>query len=473
MSPSVVRSVAAVLAVVLTTSCGTTFEDRRPDSSFPGVRRSPEPRVVFIPRVPRTDRGPGITDTELQEAVRWLLVDVRLDALRAEWRRIVSDARFRPLRASHHPRPFRLVLASWDSGEPARQAITRDYQRWCTFNTRRSDCITLPADRTSLNDSEVYEIAFDFAMGARWDGFTHELGGMVHPSTLRVMVLTGLVIFMACIAIPELTSKIPVAVATAVLTAYLGAQAVCDLVFGWIQMVREVEAATTFDQVRAAGERYGERIGAQTARILVMVAMAAIAEGGVIARLMKLPGNAAASAAVAKDTGGVGLESVPRITSAKVLQDGVTLTVDGVAQGTLGVAMAGRGGTPGVATSAIPKPPRKPVDLELRYKQDWTQEQRADARAKVEKLNQAKNKKVVKKVQRGSASASSKFRDDGNEVPPGCDVDHCVDLQLNGKDTLSNMWPLDSSVNRSLGSQIHHAIKNLPANTPIGRITID
>jgi hypothetical protein len=47
-----------------------------------------------------------------------------------------------------------------------------------------------------------------------------------------------------------------------------------------------------------------------------------------------------------------------------------------------------------------------------------------------------------------------------------------VDLQLGGSDTVNNMWPLDSSVNRSLGAQIQHLIKDLPIDTRIDRVTI-
>ncbi|MBE0388756.1 hypothetical protein PLUTE_a5074 [Pseudoalteromonas luteoviolacea DSM 6061] len=58
-------------------------------------------------------------------------------------------------------------------------------------------------------------------------------------------------------------------------------------------------------------------------------------------------------------------------------------------------------------------------------------------------------------------------------MPSGHDVDHVVDLQLGGSDTLSNMLPLNSSVNRSLGSQIHHQIKNLPPGTVIDKVNIN
>jgi filamentous hemagglutinin len=47
-----------------------------------------------------------------------------------------------------------------------------------------------------------------------------------------------------------------------------------------------------------------------------------------------------------------------------------------------------------------------------------------------------------------------------------------VDLQLNGVDDILNMNPLDRSVNRSLGAQIQHRIKDLEAGTPINTVTV-
>jgi hypothetical protein len=222
----------------------------------------------------------------------------------------------------------------------ALEEIGREYLAWCAA-VHRTNC-----HQGLLTDSSVYEIAFDFALGSQWDGFVGEVKSTIDPATIRIVLLTGLVIFMATVAIPELVSKIPAAAATVVLTAFLGARAVCDLVFGWIQMVRELDAARTFNEVRAAGERYGRLVGAQTARILILLATAAIAEGGLIARLMKLPRAAHASAAMAAETGGVGLEAVSAIKEVRVLQGGVAITVEGVAQGAVAVAMAATGAPP-------------------------------------------------------------------------------------------------------------------------------
>ncbi|MBC6451700.1 RHS repeat-associated core domain-containing protein [Actinokineospora xionganensis] len=95
--------------------------------------------------------------------------------------------------------------------------------------------------------------------------------------------------------------------------------------------------------------------------------------------------------------------------------------------------------------------------LELKYKASWTDAQRAAADAKVAALNGTTM--VVTKVKRDPKSAADRFKAAGNEIPDGADVDHKQDLQLGGADEVSNMWPLDLSVNRSLGPQIAQQIK--------------
>lgn len=38
---------------------------------------------------------------------------------------------------------------------------------------------------------------------------------------------------------------------------------------------------------------------------------------------------------------------------------------------------------------------------------------------------------------------------------------------------MSNMRPLDASVNRSMGAQIHYLIKDLPEGTKIGNVIFE
>jgi filamentous hemagglutinin len=110
------------------------------------------------------------------------------------------------------------------------------------------------------------------------------------------------------------------------------------------------------------------------------------------------------------------------------------------------------------------------VDLSLTYKSGWTDAQRAAADAKVKILNDSDT--VLTMPVRSGTSAASRYRQAGNTVPAGSDVDHMVDLQLGGNDTISNMSPLDMSVNRSLGAQIFQQTKGLQPGTKINNVKI-
>jgi RHS repeat-associated protein len=111
--------------------------------------------------------------------------------------------------------------------------------------------------------------------------------------------------------------------------------------------------------------------------------------------------------------------------------------------------------------------------LNLTYKPGWSADQIAAADAKVASLNSA-DRLVVTQVTRDGRSAAEVWRAAGRNVPHGSDIDHTIDLQLGGADDLSNMAPLDASVNRSLGRQIASQIQSLglsPGDV-VGRITI-
>lgn len=79
---------------------------------------------------------------------------------------------------------------------------------------------------------------------------------------------------------------------------------------------------------------------------------------------------------------------------------------------------------------------------------------------------------MVSQVERGGTSAASVFRSAGDEIPPGMDVDHMIDLQLGGADMFSNMSPLDLSVNRSLGAQIGAQLRGVPVGTCVSSVEI-
>lgn len=138
----------------------------------------------------------------------------------------------------------------------------------------------------------------------------------------------------------------------------------------------------------------------------------------------------------------------------------------------LTVASLGTSGAATQTTRAVASAEGK--TLGLKYKQGWSSSQRAVADKKVGQLDAAAKRGELKAStpERSGTSARNRFEADGGQVSKGQDVDHVKDLQLGGKDVTGNMQGLDSSVNRSLGSQVNQQIKDLPKGTRICGVTI-
>ena len=109
------------------------------------------------------------------------------------------------------------------------------------------------------------------------------------------------------------------------------------------------------------------------------------------------------------------------------------------------------------------------VNISLKYKPGWSDAQRAAARRKIEALTNGET--VVTKVTRKDQALVKRYRRLLG-LDKNVDVDHIIDLQLGGGSSFSNLMALDRSVNRSIGSQIHHKIKNLEPGTVIVKFSI-
>src|SRR5689334_8464409 len=120
-----IRTLASVLAPLLSISCSTVRERRQPDI---------EDRV-FLPRVPRAVASPVLEELELRRAIQELLPYANVEENRAELRRMAADPRFN----GRQPGELRVVLASWGSGPVALEEIGREYRAWCA-EVRRTNC---------------------------------------------------------------------------------------------------------------------------------------------------------------------------------------------------------------------------------------------------------------------------------------------------------------------------------------------
>ncbi|QNK82399.1 HNH endonuclease signature motif containing protein [Nakamurella sp. PAMC28650] len=131
-------------------------------------------------------------------------------------------------------------------------------------------------------------------------------------------------------------------------------------------------------------------------------------------------------------------------------------------------------GNAGDAKYADPGPDPLPT-ITLKYKNSWSPAQRAAADTKARQLHdlalQGKLEKTDPERLSGLRSRFKKAFGDG-AVTKDQDVDHIHELQLGGRDELGNVQALDRSVNRSVGSQIRHQIKDHVEGTRYGGVSI-
>ncbi len=114
---------------------------------------------------------------------------------------------------------------------------------------------------------------------------------MVSPQAVVATVVGGLTMYALLLALPEPVSKGIAALMTLGAMAYLGWDTVWRLIDGWLVLMKEVDQATTFDGIYAAGEKFGDAMGEKAARAFVMLSTVALGNtaSGMAAALPRLP----------------------------------------------------------------------------------------------------------------------------------------------------------------------------------------
>jgi len=225
------------------------------------------------------------------------------------------------------------LLASY-----ADDALTRAYGRWCERKSRPGDCLRLLAEGPLLASDGKYSLAMAIAMDSVWEETAEALKDMADPQALLATVSASVSMYLLLWSLPEPVSKGLAALLTATAIAYLGVDTVWTLLQGWISLVRQVDRATTFEQVSEAGEAYGEVLGENAARIFIMLATAAIGNtAGLAAKASRLPGSAQAAVAV-ETQAGYQYVAIGSVDSVAMATEGFTIALAPNA-----VAMAARG----------------------------------------------------------------------------------------------------------------------------------
>ncbi len=331
------------VVLVLLVGCGTASRVVRLDTGQTDT-------LVFTPRSGATPVTLG--NGEFEDAVSELARDVRpptrpqeaarrlfeVEARSGSYTYETPSRRITPLKPGEH--------LEGQSTTPEVE-LTRDYLRWCERTGRPGDCLRLLTESPTVNGDGRFALAMALAKGAVLDEMLEAFKDMADPHAMVAAVLWTWTTYMVLVSIPDVTiSKGLAAVMTATIISYVGVDTFWGLVVGFKRLMDEADRATTFNELRAAGERYGKLMGRNAARAFAMLSMAAIGNTapGLAAKVPKLPGSMQA-AVQAETQVGIRLAAVGEVKTVAVSAETVTIAL---APGAVAMTSSGTsgGGTP-------------------------------------------------------------------------------------------------------------------------------
>nr|WP_224249620.1 hypothetical protein [Hyalangium gracile] len=234
---------------------------------------------------------------------------------------------------------------------PEDEELKRCYLLWCERTWGPGDCLRLLVDKPFLDGDARYALAMAIAQSRVLGAMKEELGRLVSPQAVVATVVSGLTMYAILLVLPEPVSKGVAALLMVGAVAYLGWDTVWRLIDGWLVLMKEVDEATSFDAISAAGEKFGETMGEKAARAFVMLGTVALGNTatGIVATLPKLPG-ARQAAVVAEAQLNIRLTApaLAQVESVAISAEGITIALSPNA-----VAMTARAaGSAGGATKA-------------------------------------------------------------------------------------------------------------------------
>ena len=330
----------ALLVALMVVGCSSTPPLVRPPESSAGGEV-----LIHVPRT-ATVEPVEVKPEEVRQAIRRLAREVRLsgspretvdrlfqlDALYGNYLYLKEERKLVPTEGGM---PLQGALTE------AEQVLADGYKAWCrSAHHFEGDCLggALVAG-TYLDMRGRYMWAMALSKSPVLEEFERALGEMVSMRAVIQAAMGTIVVLLVMLTLPEPVTKFIAAWATAALVLWVGAQTLYNLITGWFQLMKEVQVATTFEEIREAGEKFGRLFSREAAQAFAMIAMALLTHTakGFAEQVGTLPGSSQVSMQAAGREGLL-LSEVGAVQS-------VTLTAEGflVALPPGAVAMAAQG----------------------------------------------------------------------------------------------------------------------------------
>lgn len=289
----------ALIALFLHTACVSglpraTYRSPEGTLSSTAVAKAEEPEGTVADEwvrlsLPTRFGSVRVSDSELDEALATLVLNV-------------------PLRLADCPVPLylhrKLALASAPlSGEEWRTPLARSYGSFCERQGTPGDCLGLFKDGPGLAGEDKRDLALALSVNAALEARDTELRGMFSTTQLWTTLSLTLIGYLALVSAPEPVSKGVAAALALLMWGYLGWE-LFDLVRAYFKLWEEAAEASTFAELREAGDRFGKVIGPNSVRILLLLGTAAVGEtAALVSKAPTLPGFAQAAGALESHAG--------------------------------------------------------------------------------------------------------------------------------------------------------------------------
>ncbi|WP_430384379.1 SitA5 family polymorphic toxin [Archangium violaceum] len=247
-------------------------------------------------------------------------------------------------------RVLSLVPMDEDSGlaTEASEALRRHYLAWCARGQGGGDCLRLLDDAPYLKADDRRTLALALSFGSVLEETKQALGRELDPQVVVASCMWTLGAYLALWLVPEPTTKLVAAGLSVVLVAWLGVETLWGLMDGWAAMATRAHDATTFGELREAGEGFARVLGTDAARAMILAvgALTGRTLGDVAARVRSLPGYGMANARWQAQGGAAVLERVETLAAQEGALARAVETVAATPHGPLAVVMLkkGRGG---------------------------------------------------------------------------------------------------------------------------------
>jgi hypothetical protein len=330
----------ALLMAVMLVGCSSTPPLLRVATSAGGEA------LILIPHT-ATVEPVDLVPAEVTETIRRMARQVRLSGSPRETveRLFQLDALYGDYLYLSHERK----LVPTGAGIPLEGGLTEEEQRladaykgWCRSAQRiAGDCLggALVGGKY-LDMRGRYMWAMAMSKSPVLEEFEKALGEMVSMRAVMQAAMYTIVVLLVLLTMPEPVTKFIAAWATTALIVWVGAKTLYNLVTGWFQLMAEVKVATTFEQIREAGEKFGRLFSREAAQAFAMLAMALLTHTAkeFAEQVATLPGSSPVSMQAA---GGEGLllSEVGAVQSVTVTAEGFLIALPPSA-----VAMAAQGG---------------------------------------------------------------------------------------------------------------------------------